>query len=99
MSASNFEFLYDETEQTSTRFVSFIGKSEQRFDLAITTTDRFYGKKLITDIQTGRTAIIGPDDVDEPGYLEYVYNLAPEEADDLRTFLIEVIGMVHFSDF
>jgi len=38
------DYLYDHTEETSTRFVCFAGKALRRFDLAITTTNRFYGK-------------------------------------------------------
>lgn len=79
-------FLYDETEQTRTRFVSFVGKTN-RFDLAITTTDRFYGKFLILNLQSNRFAIVGPDDLEEPGYLEYAYQLSEEEADELRHFI------------
>lgn len=98
MSASQFDFLYDHSEDTTTRFVCFVGETLQRFDLAITSTNRFYGKKLITDIQGGRTAIIGPDDLEEPGYLEHVYKLDEEQAEELRTFLVEIVGMVHFTD-
>jgi hypothetical protein len=98
MSASQFDFLYDHSEDTTTRFVCFVGETLQRFDLAITSTNRFYGKKLVTDIQGGRTAIIGPDDLEEPGYLEHVYKLEEEQAEELRTFLVEVVGMVHFTD-
>jgi hypothetical protein len=83
-------FLYDETEETSTRFVSFMGAAT-RFDLAITTTNRFYGKKLVINIQNGRSAIIGDDDLKEEGYLEYAFHLSAEEAEELRTFLHTVV--------
>jgi hypothetical protein len=98
MSDHGFDFLYDHTEDTRTRYVCFITSSLRRFDLAITSTTRFYGKQLITDIQTGRTAVIGPDDVNEPGYLEHIYNLSETDADDLRSFLAGVVGPVNFSD-
>jgi hypothetical protein len=83
-------FLYDDTVETKTRFVSFLGE-RQRFDLAIIQTDRFYGKYLVLDMQSNRFAIIGQDDLDEPGYLEYAYNLSEEDAKDLRSFLYEFI--------
>ena len=83
-------FLYDDTVETRTRFVSFMGE-HQRFDLAITQTDRFYGKYLVLDLQSNRFAILGQDDLDEPGYLEHAYNLSEEDADDLRSFLQEFI--------
>jgi hypothetical protein len=83
-------FLYDDTVETKTRFVSFMGEN-QRFDLAIMQTDRFYGKYLVLDLQSNRFAIIGQDDLDEPGYLEHAYNLSEEDANDLRSFLQEFI--------
>jgi HKD family nuclease len=79
-------FLYDEREETQTRFVSFAGRTN-RFDLAITTTDRFYGKKMVFNIQSGITAIVGSDDLDQEGYLEYAFKLSEEEAEELLEFL------------
>ena len=83
-------FLYDDTETTKTRFVSFMGEN-QRVDLAITSTSRHYGKHLVLDMQSNRFAIIGQDDLDEPGYLEYAYRLSDEDAAELRAFLQEII--------
>ncbi len=89
MSEERF-YLYDETEKTETRFVSFMGKKE-RFDLAITKTERFYGKSLVFDMQGSRFSIIGIDDLETPGYLEKAFQLNEEQADELRDFLSEVI--------
>lgn len=83
-------YLYDDTEQTRTRFISFMGEN-QRFDIAIMTTSRYYGKQLILDMQTNRFAIIGNDDLDEPGYLEYAFKMSEEDANELRTFLYEIL--------
>lgn len=94
----DFDFMSDSTEETSTRYVTFIGPSLKRFDLAITSTNRFYGKKLVTDLQSGKTAIIGPDDLEEEGYLEYTFKLTEEEAAELIQFLYFVVGTVHFTD-
>lgn len=84
-------YLYDETEQTKTRFVSFMGES-QRFDIAIMTTSRYYGKQIVLDMQSNRLAIIGTDDLEEPGYIEHAFNLSEKDAEDLLSFLYEVIG-------
>lgn len=97
MIGDDYTFLYDTTETTSTRFVCFFANT-CRFDFAITTTDRFYGKKLVIDLQSGRTAIIGPDDLAEEGYLEHVYQLKEDEAAELREFLASVVGTVNFTD-
>ncbi len=84
-------FLYDDIEDTKTRFVSFTG-NHLRYDLAIMQSTRFFGKVLVLDMQFGRFAIIGPDDLEEPGYLEYVFNKTEEEAADLREYLTELLG-------
>ncbi|WP_100332167.1 DUF3055 domain-containing protein [Bacillus xiapuensis] len=83
-------FLYDDTEQTKTRFVSFMGE-HQRYDLALIQTERYYGKRLVLDIQGGRFAIIGHDDLEEPGYVEEAFKMPAEEAEELRAFLYEVL--------
>lgn len=84
-------FLYDDVEDTKTRFVSFAGQ-KLRYDLAILQSSRFFGKVLVMDIQFGRFAIIGPDDVEEPGYLEHVYNRTEEETIELREYLRELLN-------
>ncbi len=83
-------YLYDDKEDTKTRFVSFLGES-QRFDLAITSSQRFYGKQLVLDLQGNNFAIIGPDDLAEEGYIEYAFRLTAEQAEELISFLSEII--------
>ncbi|WP_342559739.1 DUF3055 domain-containing protein [Psychrobacillus sp. FSL W7-1457] len=84
-------FLYDDVEDTKTRFVGFTGES-QRYDLAIVQSSRFFGKVLVMDIQYNRSAIIGADDVEEPGYLEHIFNRSEEEAMELREYLRELLS-------
>lgn len=94
----DYDFLSDSTEQTTTRFVTFITPSLNRFDLAIMTTNRFYGKKLVTDMQSGRSAVLGPDDLEEEGVLESVFRIDEEAAAELAQFLVLVLGAVNFTD-
>lgn len=63
----------------------------QRFDIAIMTTTRYYGKHIVLDMQSNRLAIIGKDDLEEEGYLEHVFNLNEEDGEELRQFLYEFI--------
>ncbi|WP_409302515.1 DUF3055 domain-containing protein [Peribacillus sp. SCS-155] len=83
-------FLYNDLIDTKTRFVSFMGDNS-RYDLAIIMTDRFYGKKLVLDMQSSRFAIIGHDDLEEEGYIEHAFHISEEEASELKSFLYEVI--------
>jgi hypothetical protein len=87
---TNRYFLYDEKEKTETRFVSYVGET-QRFDLAIVQTNRFYGKQLVLDLQGSRFAIIGQDDLEEDGYLEHIFKLTTEEAEELKAFLTQIV--------
>ncbi|MNJ60561.1 hypothetical protein D3C77_563020 [compost metagenome] len=52
----------------------------------------------MTDLQSGKTAILGTDDLEEEGYLEHVYNLEEEEAEELKSFLYQVVGDAYFTD-
>lgn len=90
MNLDDLTYLYDEIEQTRTRYVGFIGNT-RRFDLAIIQTDKYYGKVLVLDLQSNRFAIIGTDDLQAPGYLEHNFNLNEEEAEELRQFLYTVV--------
>jgi len=83
-------YLYDDKEDTKTRFISFVGEN-QRFDLAITSSQRFYGKQLVLDMQGNNFAIIGPDDLEEEGYIEHAFRLSAEQAEELISFLSEII--------
>lgn len=83
-------FLYDDLENTKTRFVSFMGDNT-RFDLAIVQSDRHYGKQIVLDLQGSRFAIIGQDDLKEEGYLEHAFQLSEEDAEELRSFLYEIV--------
>ena len=79
--------LYEETETSTIKYISFIGISNRRFDLAIVNSDHFFGKRLVIDILSGKTVIIGKDDLEEPGFLEYAFGLSEEEAKDLYEYL------------
>lgn len=80
--------LYDETEQTSTRFVGYAGDSG-RYDVAITSTAHFYGKRLVFIIQSGRTAIMNDEDAANVGYVMDIFNVTDEEqGEELSEFLL-----------
>jgi SAV0927-like len=78
--------LYDDTENTATRYVGYAG-GRGRYDLAITTTAQFYGKKLVTLIQTGRTAILSNDEVDDVHYVMKAFQVKEAEAKELSEIL------------
>lgn len=90
MSEQERFYLYDETENTKTRYISFMGENH-RFDLAVIQTERYYGKSLVLDIQSGKFAIIGQDDLEEEGYIEHAFQMNEEQAKELTDFLLEIV--------
>lgn len=85
------DYLYDTEELSKVRYVSFFTE-HGRFDLALIRTDRFFGKTLVLDMQKNIFAIIGDDDLEDEHYLGEAFQLSPEEASSLHSFLQEVIG-------
>jgi hypothetical protein len=98
MPMKEIDYLSDTTEQTSTRFVTLVTPNVHRFDLAILSTNRFYGKKLVIDMMSGRSGILGAEDLEEEGVLENIFKIDEEQASDLAEFLVLVLGPVHFTD-
>lgn len=84
-------FLYDDTEDTQTRFVSFVGEYG-RYDLAILKSDRFFGKALVLNMQGSKFGIIGPDDLEEEGYVAHILGLDDDEASEVESFLGQIVG-------
>ncbi|WP_017547966.1 DUF3055 domain-containing protein [Salinicoccus carnicancri] len=83
-------YLYDDTEDTQTRFVGFVGE-HGRYDLAIIKSDRYFGKSLVLNTQSSRFGIIGPDDLEEEGYIAHILGLGDDEAAEVEGFLNEII--------
>jgi hypothetical protein len=80
--------LYDETENTRTRFIGYAGQ-HARYDVAITETQHFLGKKLVCVIQSGKTAILNDEDAANVPYLMQTFNIQDEqEADEFSRFLL-----------
>ncbi|MFV9511572.1 DUF3055 domain-containing protein [Tepidibacillus sp. LV47] len=88
---NNIITLFEDEETSRIKYISFIGESNTRFDLAIIQTERFFGKQLVINIQSGITAIIGQDDLEEPGFLKETFHLNEKEAKELYQYLIQVI--------
>jgi hypothetical protein len=82
-------FLYDDTEDTYTRYVSFVGE-HGRYDLAIMQSTRFFGKSLVMNMQSNRFGIIGSDDIEEEGYIAHILDLESEQGEEVEGFLRDV---------
>ncbi|WP_226035915.1 DUF3055 domain-containing protein [Aquibacillus saliphilus] len=82
--------IKDESFHAKTRIVSFKG-DYKRFDIAIITTEQYENKKLILDLNSNRYALLNKENIAEKGTLEHAYKLTEIDAQDLRSFLQELL--------
>ncbi|RSK26876.1 DUF3055 domain-containing protein [Bacillus sp. HMF5848] len=83
------EKLYDEHENVKARFVG-ITTNDVRYDFGIVYTNMFFGKPLVICMQTGRSTLLDPNDIEDLDYLQKVFRIeTTEEASDLADFFLE----------
>lgn len=78
--------LFDESESTQTRFVGFVTEGN-RYDFTVTYSQHFWGKAIVTCLQSHRSALLDGHDAHNVEYLSSKFNLSSEEAVHLSAFL------------
>ncbi|MCK6256856.1 DUF3055 domain-containing protein [Fictibacillus sp. WQ 8-8] len=93
-----FEKLYDEHENVNVRFVGFTTE-EVRYDFGIIHTNMFFGKPLVVCMQTGRSALLDANDLQNHEYLQKVFRIhSLKEAKDLSLFFEESLPSILASE-
>lgn len=82
-----FERLYDVSETSPISFVGFMTE-QSRYDLAIIYTDSFFGKPLVVCMQTGKSALLCVDDINNHEYLERVFRLSDRSAAEEMAYFL-----------
>jgi hypothetical protein len=86
-----FEKLYDETENVNVQFVGFT-TDDVRYDFGIVFTNMFFGKPLVVCMQTGRSTLLGSEELEDTDHLKSVFRIhSYEEANELALFLKETL--------
>ncbi|WP_280769132.1 DUF3055 domain-containing protein [Salipaludibacillus daqingensis] len=81
-----YERLYDETERVNVQFIG-ITTEHSRYDFGIVYTNLFFGKPLITCMQSGRSLLLSREDLDDTDYLRKLFNVKiDKDADALSEF-------------
>ncbi|MED3552350.1 DUF3055 domain-containing protein [Cytobacillus praedii] len=81
-----FDKLYDENENAKVRFVGFTTE-QARYDFGIVFTNLFFGKPLVVCMQTGRSTLLDPKDLEDKAYLQKVFKMDTlHQAEDLSEF-------------
>jgi hypothetical protein len=91
-----FERLYDENETAKVRFVGFT-TDDVRYDFGLVYTNMFFGKPLVICMQTGRSALLDPQDIQNIETLQQTFKIRSfKEAEDLAEFFKETIPSASF---
>lgn len=91
-----FDKLYDESEKAKVRFVGFTTETT-RYDFGIIYSNMFFGKPLIVCMQTGRSTLLDPKDLDDVEYIQTVFRIQDEQqVSDLIEFFKTVIPSIPF---
>ncbi|WP_338451906.1 DUF3055 domain-containing protein [Niallia oryzisoli] len=84
-----FEKLYDEDEKVKVRFVGFTTEIA-RYDFGIVYTNLFFGKPLVVCMQTGRSTLLDPLDLEDIEYLQSIFKIEDrKQAEELADFFAE----------
>jgi hypothetical protein len=91
-----FEKLYDEYEKVKVRFVGFTTK-DVRYDFGIVFSNMFFGKPLVICMQTGRSTLLDPKDIEDLDHLQNVFRIdTKEQANDLAEFFKTALPNIPF---
>ncbi|MGV2621646.1 DUF3055 domain-containing protein [Halobacillus sp. ACCC02827] len=82
--------LEDFTQDTSTRFVSFTAGSH-RFELALMKADCFDNQTMVINLPKNRQALLDLENINRAGHLEHMFQLSTMEAEELRTYLPDLL--------
>jgi len=91
-----FDKLYDEHEQVKVRFIGFTTE-DTRYDFGIVYTNMFFGKPLVICMQTGRSTLLDPKDIEDIDFLQNVFRISDQQqAADLSEFFKEELPAIPF---
>ncbi|WP_071395484.1 DUF3055 domain-containing protein [Bacillus tuaregi] len=91
-----FEKLYDEDEKVKVRFVGFTTEVA-RYDFGIVYTNLFFGKPLVICMQTGRSTLLDPQDLEDIEYLQAIFKIDDrQQAAALAEFFNETLPALPF---
>lgn len=93
---NGFDHLYDESEKAKVRFVGFVSDTA-RYDFGIVYTNKFFGKPLVTCLQTGRSTLMCSEDAYRLDLIQQAFNInSEEEAQQLSDFFQHNLPSVKF---
>lgn len=91
-----FNKLYDEFENVNVRFVGFTTE-DTRYDFGIIFTNMFFGKPLVVCMQTGRSSLLDPKDLDDIEYIQRAFHIKDvQQVKELVEFFTSALPSIPF---
>lgn len=91
-----FDKLYDEYENVKVRFIGFT-TNDTRYDFGIVYTNMFFGKPLVICMQTSRSTLLEPSDLQDLDHLQSIFKISTRsQTVDLAEFFKEELPEIPF---
>lgn len=91
-----YERLYDEMERVNVRFVG-MATEKARYDFGLMYTNMFFGKPLVTCMQTGRSFLMCAEDAEDVDHLQKIFKLPDrQEAEVISEFFKVTLPVTAF---
>ena len=81
----NLDILLEQVEKQSIGYYCIVS-NQHRYDLAVTYSQQFLGKAMVTSIQNGRMILLSQEDIEEEQYWAPKLGIEVEDIEEFRSF-------------
>ncbi|MBO9131146.1 SAV0927 family protein [Bacillus sp. 165] len=91
------DILLEQTEKQITQYYCIVSNNH-RYDLVINHSEQFFGKAMVTSIQSGRMVLLCPEDIEEHQYWALKLGIEQDDLHDIKHFFYDVLQPKVLSD-
>ncbi|MGW6146173.1 SAV0927 family protein [Bacillus mycoides] len=84
------DILLEEVERQQIGYYSILSNSH-RYDIAVTYSQQFLGKAMVTSIQNGRMVLLSQEDIGEEQYWAPRLGIEVEDIEELQSFFYMIL--------
>ncbi|PES66314.1 protein dltD precursor [Bacillus cereus] len=84
------DILLEEVERQQIGYYCIVSNSH-RYDIAVTYSQQFLGKAMVTSIQNGRMVLLSQEDIGEEQYWATRLGIEVEDIEELQSFFYMIL--------
>ncbi|WP_439875461.1 SAV0927 family protein [Bacillus mycoides] len=84
------DILLEEVERQQIGYYCIVSNSH-RYDIAVTYSQQFLGKAMVTSIQNGRMVLLSQEDIGEEQYWATKLGIEVEDIEELQSFFYMIL--------